>query len=256
MKNKLNLRICLILSILFLLVFKGYAQPAGSNINNPINVGILDNSNSNYSDTKNNGTIYGFGNNYGQASDDIFYKFSINSTTQLNIAHCASDFDTYVHLLDINGNLIASNDDNGPLCAGLQASISISLAAGSYFVVSEGYGNNSGDINTSISAISNNANNFDNYTQFIDYEMRFLDKTGISTGILYDRVNNLASLTDFNTNNPDTSANKHFRQSYFEMKGAAYDSVDWMPMEDLTNLIFSKRALGKFLLVYQTTLLM
>ncbi len=60
--------------------------------------GLLTDSNRTFNDSKNNG---GYGNNYGQASDDIFYKFSINATTQISISLCSSGFDTYMHLLDI-----------------------------------------------------------------------------------------------------------------------------------------------------------
>lgn len=218
---------------------------AGMDINNPIDVGILSSNNSTFSDIRNNGTSYGYGNTYGQSSDDIFYKFTLNSSATINISHCSSAFDTYMHLLDINGNLITSNDDNGPLCAALQSSISIALNSGTYYVVSEGYGNNSGAINTSITAVFNSSANFETYTEFIDNEMRYLDKSGITSGILYDRVNNLAGLDDFNISQIDTSSNKHFKQSYFEMMGADYNANDWMPMEDLNNLILAKKSIGQ-----------
>ncbi|MFD2731421.1 pre-peptidase C-terminal domain-containing protein, partial [Pedobacter alpinus] len=218
---------------------------AGTDINNPFNIGLLTNSNSTFTDTRNNSTPNGYGNNYGQTSDDIFYKFSLNATAQINISHCSSGFDTYMHLLDASGNLITSNDDNGPLCAGLKSSISVSLAAGTYYIVSESYGTNSGAISTSISASFANSLTFDTYTEFIDYEMRFLDKSDITTGILYDRVNNLAGLNDFNVNNTDTSSNKHFKQSYFEMLGAAYNSSNWLTLADIKDLGLGKTITGQ-----------
>lgn len=245
MKKNYIFRIFSLNILLICLAVHAYAQPAGANITNPIEIGTLGNSNTTFNDTQSNSTSNGFGNNYGQASDDIFYRFTINSTTLINISHCSSGFDTYMHLLDANGNLIVSNDDNGPLCAGLQSSISISLNAGSYFVVSEGYGYNSGFITTNVTGSFTNNIAFATYTEFIDNEMRFLDKSEITTGILYDRVNSLAGLSDFNITQADTSSNKHFRQSYFEMKVAAYNSNDWMPMEDLNDLTFSKKSIGQ-----------
>lgn len=152
MKNKPDLRIYVILSLLLCLNFNSYAQPAGANMYNPINVGTLNVGNT-YTDTKNNSTVNGFENNIGQASDDIYYLFTISTASKVNLSHCASGFDTYMHLLDVNGNTIASNDDNGPLCSGLTSSISVSLAAGTYFVVSEGYGTNAGNITTAITLL-------------------------------------------------------------------------------------------------------
>jgi hypothetical protein len=52
--------------------------------------------------------------------------------------------------LNSAGVQLQGNDDNGPLCIGLRASISASLGAGTYYVVSEGYGGNTGSITTSI----------------------------------------------------------------------------------------------------------
>lgn len=152
MKTKQNLRIYVILLLSFCLKFQGYAQPAGSNMYNPVNVGSLA-VGSSYTNTKNNATANGYGNSIGQASDDVFYKFTIPVASKVNLSHCASGFDTYMHLLDINGTTIASNDDNGPLCSGLKSSISTSLAPGTYFVVSEGYGTNSGNITTTINVL-------------------------------------------------------------------------------------------------------
>lgn len=137
--------------ILFLfLISPAAAQPAGSYFYNAINAGTL-NQYSTFSDTQNNDTYNGFGDDFGQISDDIFYVFTLNNSAEVNISHCYSAIDTYMYLLDVYGNIIVSNDDNGPLCSGLQASITAQLAAGTYYVVSEGYGSNSGYITTEIS---------------------------------------------------------------------------------------------------------
>ena len=51
-----------------------------------------------------------------------------------------------------------------------------------------------------------------------------LNKSGITTGILYDRVFPFAALFSFNTlyGNPDTSGYDHFYQAYSEIYNAAY----------------------------------
>jgi hypothetical protein len=103
-----------------------------------------------YSNIQSNVINTGFCNDYGQGSDDIYYQFTLSSAAIVNISHCGSGFDTYMHLLNSAGTLVSSNDDNGPLCTGTAASLQVSLAAGTYYVVSEGFSTNSGNINTQI----------------------------------------------------------------------------------------------------------
>lgn len=57
-----------------------------------------------------------------------------------------------------------------------------------------------------------------------------LNKSGISTGILYDRVYPFAGLHSFNTlhGNPDTSSYDHFYQAYSEIYNAAYNKSSLM----------------------------
>ncbi|WP_311951007.1 DUF6443 domain-containing protein [Mucilaginibacter terrae] len=99
-----------------------------------------------YSDTRSN-ALSCLGNDMGQPSNDIYYRFTLNSAATVTLSHCGSGFDTYLHLLNSSGTVIASNDDNGPSCAGNAASLQmVALAAGTYYVVNEGYGTNTGNI--------------------------------------------------------------------------------------------------------------
>ncbi|QTE36360.1 DUF6443 domain-containing protein [Mucilaginibacter gossypii] len=117
----------------------------GTTMGTAINAGSYSTS-GNYSDTKNNST--GFVNNYGQASNDVWYTFTISGATNtVLVSLCGSSFDTYLHVLNSGGTEIATNDDNGPLCTGTQSSLSLSnLAPGTYYVDAEGYSNNTGAI--------------------------------------------------------------------------------------------------------------
>lgn len=117
----------------------------GTTMGTAINAGSYSTSGS-YSDTKNNST--GFVNNYGQASNDVWYTFTISGATNtVLVSLCGSSFDTYLHVLNSSGTEIATNDDNGPLCTGTQSSLSLSnLAPGTYYVDAEGYSNNTGAI--------------------------------------------------------------------------------------------------------------
>jgi hypothetical protein len=128
----------------------------GSTISNPLSFGTLS-CGTNYSNTQNNTVNTGFCNDYGQASDDIYYSFVLTSPATVNISHCGSGLDTYLHLLNSSGVLLNSNDDNGILCTGSAASLQVGLASGTYYVVSEGFSTNSGNISTSVSiAAANN----------------------------------------------------------------------------------------------------
>ncbi len=110
-KNKLNglFSVVIICFVLLSLSPSSAAQSLGENMSNPIVMDTYGGGTFSYMDTKNNGS---YANDYGQASGDIFYKFTVQGSTQINISHCASGFDTYMHLLNANGIVIAYNDDN------------------------------------------------------------------------------------------------------------------------------------------------
>lgn len=109
-----------------------------------------------YTNTQTNSTANCFTNNYtgtnNQASPDIWYKFTLAVASTVQVSHCNTSglADSYLHILNSAGTQVAVNDDNGPLCTGNRASISANLAAGMYYVVSEGYGSGVGSIMTTI----------------------------------------------------------------------------------------------------------
>jgi hypothetical protein len=83
-----------------------------------------------------------------QPSDDIFYKFTLSASSEVTISLCNSTLnDTYLHLLNSDGTWISSNDDY----CNLKSQITEVLNAGTYYIVVEGYENNSGSITTTIS---------------------------------------------------------------------------------------------------------
>lgn len=121
----------------------------GVNMPSAIDAGTLYGGGS-FSDTRDNGDAC-LNNGMGQASNEIYYRFTLGAQAMVTLSHCSSGFDTYMHLLDANGQTISTNDDNGPACTGSRASITTLLPAGTYYVVSEGYGSNTGLITTDIS---------------------------------------------------------------------------------------------------------
>ncbi len=62
------------------------------------------------------------------------------------------------------------------------------------------------------------------YTQTIDSLFINLNKTEITTGILYDRVYPFAALEKFNLGASDTASNRYFTQAYLELFTAAYNN--------------------------------
>jgi hypothetical protein len=190
-------------------------KPMGANISYPIDAGIFTTPRT-YVNTQNNATINGYGNDYGQLSDDIYYKFKVVRESDVDISHCASAFDTYVHLLDSTGNLLYSNDDAGPLCATPSASLRVTLSPGTYFVVSEGYSNKTGSIITNITLQP-----VKTFQEEADYVLANLSMVPVTTGVLYDKTFPLANLEDYKGLATDPLTNSdHFLQAYTEM----YDS--------------------------------
>jgi len=126
----------------------------GATMANPIQVGQVPCSTSPFVNTQTNTLQNCFSNSYtganNQPSPDVWYRFTLASSATVQISHCGSGWDTYMHLLNSAGTQITFDDDNGPLCTGLSASISATLAAGTYYVVSEGYNTITGTVTTSI----------------------------------------------------------------------------------------------------------
>lgn len=89
-----------------------------------------------------------------QYTNDVFYKFTLSRNMDIAIEHCGSELnDTYLYLLDEWGNVIESCDDASYCSNSLHSYLSITdLAAGTYYVVSEGYWEN-GNITTTIKGV-------------------------------------------------------------------------------------------------------
>ena len=71
-----------------------------------------------------------------------------------------------------------------------------------------------------------NAQKPGSFTHTADSLFQHLNKNGITTGILYDRVFPYATLHVFNTPYFDTSNIYHFKQAYYELYNAKYDKTD------------------------------
>lgn len=126
------------------------AAPLGDVLANPIIIPALP-----YTAAGNNLASNCFTNNIGQSSPDVYYRVVPTCNGTLNINTCAGGgtlTDTYLHILDAAGTILASNDDNGPSCAGLLSSINYTVSAGTtYYIVAEGFSTGQGTYNLSVS---------------------------------------------------------------------------------------------------------
>lgn len=83
-----------------------------------------------------------------QLSPDVFYSMSFDTTGLLEISTCdGTSFNTYLHLLDENGNHIDSNDNFGVLCpSSTFASMTyhVDIQPSSLYIVVEGHNTDTG----------------------------------------------------------------------------------------------------------------
>jgi RHS repeat-associated protein len=186
----------LICAIVLFITFIQYTAKAqtGSSYLSPINFGVL-HSGCSFGDLKTNSSANGFNNTIGQPSNDIWYMFTLNAPMTVNISNCGSSIDTYLHLLDGNRTEIQSNDDFGPLCSSEAASMTATLPAGTYYVVSEGYDTNIGNIVTAISIPDNSGFSYANRvdagefgpcqpTNFIDFKATTVANAGYNGEVI------------------------------------------------------------------------
>lgn len=77
----------------------------------------------------------------------------------------------------------------------------------------------------SLASLTVRSQTLKDYTQTADSCFSNLNKSGITTGILYDRIYLLAALPIFNQNYADTSSKVHLVQGYSEIFYASYSNA-------------------------------
>jgi len=95
-------------------------------------------------------TSTGYYQSYGPGSGGPWYKFTIHAESLVDVMTCGSNYDTQIYIIDENGTLFATNDDNGTYCPGSTASMMELLNPGTYFIVVEGAGGVTGDLSVEI----------------------------------------------------------------------------------------------------------
>jgi len=111
----------------------------GDDQNDAIIVGALP-----YTDTRSTEVCYS-NQNYVYPSPDIYYYFEPNPLlAEVNVSLCGANFDTFLSVVDMNGNVVAYNDD-APECAP-QSALSFDAAdLGPLYIIVEGWGALNGD---------------------------------------------------------------------------------------------------------------
>lgn len=101
-------------------------------------------------------------------SPDVYYKLNLNPTLQsILVNSCGSSFDTFISVIDPNGNVISYNDD-GPSCAP-QSELTFDVNdLGFVYIIVEGWGNQSGLYELEINAnyLDINENHLENISVY------------------------------------------------------------------------------------------
>ena len=118
----------------------------GDDQNDPILVNNMP-----YVDARDNSYCYS-NNNYVYPSPDIYYKFDPNPLIHsVHASLCGSSFDTFMSVVDMNGNVIAFNDD--ATNCGSQSALTFETAGlGSVYIIVEGWGIEMGNYTLTLDA--------------------------------------------------------------------------------------------------------
>jgi hypothetical protein len=118
----------------------------GDDLSDPIVVSALP-----YIDTNDNSYCYG-NQNLVYNSPDVYYQVNPSPMMQsISVSLCGSGFDTFLSVVDANGNVIAYNDD-APGCGTTSALTFNTAGYGIVYVIVEGWGISSGDYTIEMNA--------------------------------------------------------------------------------------------------------
>jgi len=123
-----------------------------------------------FNDSRDNSYCYS-NDNLVYSSPDIYYRYDVAPIYNfLNVSLCGASFDTFLSVVDLNGNVIAYNDDQ----CGSQSALSFStLGLGTIYFIVEGWGNEMG-----------------NYTLNIESTNVGLDDLSNNNSLIYPNPNN------------------------------------------------------------------
>ncbi|MEY4659124.1 MAG: hypothetical protein RJB36_890 [Bacteroidota bacterium] len=118
----------------------------GDDLNDPVEVTSLP-----YTDSKDNSFCYS-NNNQVYPSPDIYYKLTPNPLIEsVHASLCGSSFDTFLSVVDVNGNVIAFNDDAAN-CGGQSEFTFETTGLGTVYIIVEGWGMEMGNYTLTLDA--------------------------------------------------------------------------------------------------------
>ena len=108
----------------------------GATMANPINIGNF-NLCQNFNNTVYAFPEYGYGNEYGNSTDDVFYRFDLTAAAKISLYNCKQDgVSGSIYLLNGSGNTVAGGTQIMSCDVGYQ--LDYVLPIGTYYIVSEG----------------------------------------------------------------------------------------------------------------------
>ncbi len=77
------------------------------------------------------------------------------------------------------------------------------------------------------------------WKNYADFRMQPLNKSYVTTGVLYDRVFPIAHMDEHTglSTTEDTTSSDHFKQGYYEMYNAIYNPIGIATPDDLENML-------------------
>lgn len=211
----------------------------GNTFADPIIIGAAPCSASPYTNTVNNGACFTNDLAGSQASPDVFYQFTLAAPATVQASLCGSGFDTYIHLLDNTGAILQFNDDNGPLCAGNASSLSVTLAAGTYYIVTEGFSSNLGNLSLTLNTTDPCSASM-NITAFVEGYYLSGSSPAAMAAASYDNLVNSGSATPGNA----TDVCLVTVELWPDALGSTYSATGMLNTDGSLSVTFPAAALG------------
>ena len=129
-----------------------------------------------------------FNQNLVYNSPDIYYRLIVDGTmNNIDVSLCGSNFDTFLSIVDPQGNVIDFNDDGGSCGSGSELTFS-AIGQDTVYIIIEGWNVAMGDFTLNINRNSLSVDE-NNEASFSVYPNPFNDEIKISTSTDFESIN-------------------------------------------------------------------
>ena len=129
-----------------------------------------------------------FNQNLVYNSPDIYYRLIVDGTmNNIDVSLCGSNFDTFLSIVDPQGNVIDFNDDGGSCGSGSELTFS-AIGQDTVYIIIEGWNLAMGDFTLNINRNSLSVDE-NNEASFSVYPNPFNDEIKISTSTDFESIN-------------------------------------------------------------------